>query len=155
MKKITSITIVDDVTLISLQDFPANIELISHVFDLIAKADIDVDMISQTSSLKVSHELSFTVKGEEFGKILEKTASLRESNPNLKINVSNGNCKLSVFGEGMKGCPGVAAKVFAAAKKASADIMMITTSEYEISLLVVKADADNTVKALTQEFKEE
>ena len=52
----------------------------------------------------------------------------------------------------MRGTPGVAAKVFSAVSKVKADIRMITTSEVDISLLVVKADADMTVVAIREIF---
>ena len=80
------------------------------------------------------------------------SAKLRELNPELKLNVSSGNCKISIFGEEMRGTPGVAAKVFSAVSKVKADIRMITTSEVDISLLVVKADADMTVVAIREIF---
>lgn len=48
MNGIQSITLKDDVTLISLQDSPADIALVSRIFQMISDAGIDVDMISQT-----------------------------------------------------------------------------------------------------------
>ena len=42
----------------------------------------------------------------------------------------------------METTPGMAAKVFRAAAKASADIRIITTSEVQITLLVTQADFD-------------
>ena len=46
MNGIQSITLKDDVTLISLQDSPADIALVSRIFQMISDAGIDVDMIS-------------------------------------------------------------------------------------------------------------
>ena len=57
-------------------------------------------------------EYSFTVSGEDMGKILEISANLRELNPDLKLSIRNGNCKISIFGEAMRGCPGVACKAW-------------------------------------------
>jgi len=51
-----AITISDDVTLIILQNIPANMSFVTEVFDNIASMDIDVDMISLTPPL---------IKGEE------------------------------------------------------------------------------------------
>ena len=152
MKEIQSITLKEDVTLISLQDSPADISLVARVFQMISDAGIDVDMISQTPPHGSMPSLSFTVSGEDFGKILKISTQLRELNPELKLNVSSGNCKISVSGEEMRGTPGVAAKVFAAVSGVGADIRMITTSEVDISLLVVKADADATMKAIQEIF---
>lgn len=152
MNTIERITVVDDITLISINDSPANIRLITEIFNRIAADGIDVDMISQTPPNGLHSSLSFTVPDEDFGKILHAVAELRQLNPELKITVSSGNCKISVFGESMRGKPGVAAAVFSAADSAGSDIRMITTSETDISLLVVKTDVDNTVAAIKKAF---
>ena len=144
------INIKEDVTLISLHDSPASIDAIAQVFQRIAEAGIAVDMISQTLPNGQHSNLSFTVDGDDFGGILRVAASLRERYPDLKISVSSGNCKISVLDERMNGIPGYAAKVFSAAAQAHADIRMVTTSECDISLLVVQADLENTVQAIRE-----
>lgn len=150
MSIIESINIVEDVTLVSLKDSPADIELISKIFGMIADAGIDVDMISQTPHHSKMPDLSFTISDDDFAKILEIMAKLRELNPDLKLTIQNGNCKISVFGEAMKGTPGVAVKVFNALNKANADIIMITTSEVDISLLIPKHDLEAAVETLNE-----
>lgn len=150
---IQSITVVEDVTLISLQDSPADIELISKIFDMLAARGIDVDMISQTPAHRNIPDLSFTISDDDLGKILEISNELRQLNPDLKLTVRSGNCKISVFGEGMRGCPGVAVKVFKAVALAKAEISMITTSEVDISILVARADFENTLESLNNAFE--
>ena len=113
---------------------------------------IDVDMISQTPPHSNKPHLSFTVSGDDLGKILELSAKIRDLYPDVKLSVSNGNCKISVFGEAMKGQPGVAAKVFAAAAKANTDIIMITTSEVDISMLVPQSDLTATLESIKGAF---
>lgn len=152
MNTIERITVSEDITLISLNDSPADIRLIAEIFGRLAASGIDVDMISQTPPNGAHSSLSFTVKDEDFGGVLEIAAELRRLNPDLKISVSSGNCKISIFGEAMRGLPGVAAAVFSATSEAGSDIRMITTSETDISVLVVKADVDNTVNAIQRRF---
>lgn len=154
MKAIQSISVVEDVTLVSLDDSPADICTISKIFNMISSYGIDVDMISQTPPHGNKPHLSFTVCGEDLGKILEISSKIREFNQDIKLSISNGNCKISVFGEGMKGKPGVASNVFMAAANANTDIIMITTSEVDISLLVPGSDLDATVKAINEAFAE-
>ncbi|HOO26259.1 MAG TPA: hypothetical protein PKW24_06565 [Clostridiales bacterium] len=148
MSIIDKYSVTQDVTLISLNDSPADIKMIAKIFEMISGAGIDVDMISQTPPNGSLSSLSFTVSDKDFGKVLEIAASLRELNPEIKISVSSGNCKLSLFGESMKGKPGVAAKVFSAVSSVNADIRMITTSEVDISLLLAKVDLENAIAAI-------
>ncbi|MBQ7541869.1 MAG: hypothetical protein IJT44_06215 [Clostridia bacterium] len=142
------ISVREDVTLISLHDSPAHIERIASVFQKIADEGINVDMISQTPPNGQHSDLSFTVDGEDFGVILRVCAELRETNPELKISVSSGNCKISVLDPQMNETPGYAAKVLSAAAQAHSDIRMVTTSECDISILVVQADLDSTVQMI-------
>ena len=152
MKTIQNISVVEDVTLVSLNDSPADTNTISRIFDMISTNNIDVDMISQTPPHSNKPHLSFTVSGDDLGKILELSAKIRDLYPDVKLSVSNGNCKISVFGEAMKGQPGVAAKVFAAAAKANTDIIMITTSEVDISMLVPQSDLTATLESIKGAF---
>ena len=149
MKTIQNISVVEDVTLVSLNDSPADMNTISKIFDMISTNNIDVDMISQTPPHSNKPHLSFTVSGDDLGKILELSAKIRDLYPDVKLSVSNGNCKISVFGEAQ---PGVAAKVFAAAAKAYTDIIMITTSEVDISMLVPQSDLTATLESIKGAF---
>lgn len=142
------ITVREDVTLISMHDSPADIGTVADVFQKIADAGINVDMISQTPPNGQHSSLSFTVNGDEFGGILRVCAEMREKNPDLKISVSSGNCKISVYDAQMNEASGYAAKVLSAAASVRSDIRMVTTSECDISILVVQADLENTVQAI-------
>ena len=82
------------------------------------------------------------------GKVFETASKLRELHPELKLAISSGNTKISVFGEGMKNCPGVASKVFSAIALTGAEVRMITTSEVDISVLVYAHDGDAVYSAL-------
>lgn len=145
-----TITVCDDVTLIILQNIPASMEFVTEVFEKIASMDIDVDMISLTPPQSSMTSLSFTVNDDELVKLLSYTSQLK--NGTVKPIVSSGNCKISVSDAGMENCPGVAARVFAQAAQAGADVRMITTSESQISLLVTKSDVDAVYAALNEAF---
>jgi len=152
MKIIESIDVAMDVTLISLHDMPADLNAVADVFTRISAVGVDVDMISQCPLGGTHSGLSFTVQDAQFGEILPIVSALRTENKELGVSVSSGNCKISVFGQGMKGQPGIAASVLSAAAAAGCDLRMITTSETDISLLVVKADADRALKAIESAF---
>ncbi len=154
MKLVDNIFITEDVTLFSLCDSPADIAHIAEVFKMIADAGIDVDMISQFPLSGSSSGFSFTVSDNDFVSVLAIASELRNKNPKTKISVSSGNCKLTVSGEAMRNTPGVSAKVFKAAASVGADVRMITTSEIEIAMLVVKSDVDEVVAAIEKEFAE-
>lgn len=154
MKIIDNITINDEVTLISISNSPADIEHIASVFNMISDAGINVDMISQLPPSGANSGFSFTVSDSDFVAVLAICAELRKLNADIKISVSSGNSKISVSGDAMRNLSGVASKLFSAAAKVQADIRMITTSETDVSLLVVSTDADNVVNAIKEAFSD-
>lgn len=154
MKLVDNIFVTEDVTLFSLCDAPADISHMAEVFKLIADAGIDVDMISQFPLSGASSGFSFTVSDKDFVPVLSIASELRSRSPKTKISVSSGNCKITVSGENMRGTPGVSAAVFKAVSSVDADVRMITTSEIEIAMLVVKSDVDDVIEAIKKEFAE-
>lgn len=147
-----TIDVFDDVTLIILQNIPANMSFVTEVFEKIAAMEVDVDMISLAPPKSSMTSLSFTVSDDDLVKILGYTSKLKDGT--IKPIVSSGNCKISVSDAAMENCPGVAAKIFAQAAKAGADVRLITTSESQVSLLVTKSDFDATYSALQAAFAE-
>lgn len=152
MKLVDNIYVTEDVTLFSLCDAPADISHMADVFKMIADAGIDVDMISQFPLSGASSGFSFTVSDNDFVSVLSIASELRNRSPKTKISVSSGNCKITVSGEEMRGTPGVSAAVFKAVASVDADVRMITTSEIEIAMLVVKSDVDEVIAAIEKEF---
>ncbi len=141
-----NIAVSDDITLITLQNIPADIDFVAEVFENIAGMGIDVDMISLSPVQSSMTSLSFTINDDDLMKILGYTSKLNDGT--IKPIVSSGNCKISVNDPEMENCPGVAARVFRSAAKAGTDIRLITTSETQISLLVTKSDFDTAFSAI-------
>lgn len=147
------VSIIENVTLISLNDSPADIGVTAEIFEFLANDGIDVDMISQIPPHASVPCISFTVKDEDLGKVFAAASRLREFLPEVKLAISSGNSKISVFGAEMKECPGVAAKAFKAISKQNIDVRMITTSEADISVLVYAHDGATVYEALSKAFK--
>ncbi len=135
-----TITNYEDISLITLQNVPADIAFIADVFEKIAEIGVDVDMISLPPVQSSRTSISFTINDEDLIKTLSYTSKLEDGT--VKSIVSSGNRKISVDDEDMVNCPGVAAKVFKAVAESGTEIRLITTSESQISLLVTAADFD-------------
>ena len=140
------IVISDDITLITLQNIPADMDFVSGVLENIAEMGVDVDMISLSPVQSSKTSLSFTIDDDDLMKILGYTSKMNDGT--IKPIVSSGNCKISVNDPGMENCPGVAARIFRCAADVGTDIRLITTSESQISLLVTKSDFDSAYAAI-------
>jgi len=62
---------------------------------------------------------------------------------------------LAAVGSGMKGTPGVSARLFGALGREKINIITIAqgSSEYNISLVIAQGDAEKAMRALHQEFE--
>ena len=143
MSQRATITTTDGITLITMPNVPADIDFVARIFENIASLEINVDMISLTPPQGSNIDLSFTISDDDLGKLLAYNAERRsKGESSIQPVVSSGNCQISVCDKAMETTPGMAAKVFRAAAKASADIRIINTSEVQITLLVTQADFD-------------
>ncbi|MDI6870056.1 MAG: aspartate kinase [Bacillota bacterium] len=114
-----------------------------ELFAVLARAGISVDLINVSPDL-----VSFAVAGEELaraGALLEREGLAVETRPNL--------AKVSAVGAGMRGVPGVMARVVAALKGAGIPIYQTADSHTNISCLVPEADLPRAVAALHREFR--
>lgn len=152
MEGITTITVTEEVALVTLRNSPADVRFISHVFHEIAKRGVNVDMISQTTPAGNQVSLSFTVSDEQIGAILEVCGLLHTETPQIKTDIISGNCKVSLSGEAMRTTAGVAAGVFDSLADIGIDMRMITTSEVDISILIPQTEYADVKSKLEQVF---
>ena len=124
-----------------------------QIFSLLAKNNINVDIILQSIGNESSKDISFTVtKGnlEQALKLLkENNAVIGAKEVKSKSDVS----KVSIVGAGMVNNPGVAALMFEALYDAHVNIHMIATSEIKVSVLIDEKDAERAVVAIHDKFK--
>ena len=135
-------TFTEDITLVVLDEAPADLCFVASAFEALSVGTINIDMISQSPPKGSSSGLAFTLSDSDLGAALETIAKLREIFPKIKISVSSGNTKLLISGDDMKNNYGIAAEVFNAVAATHADVRMITTSEIDISLLITNPDVE-------------
>ncbi|MFH1821778.1 MAG: aspartate kinase [Methanobacteriota archaeon] len=123
------------------------------VFDIIGQAGIKVLMISQSSS---QADISFAVDREEVDVALRALrAEFDRRNIDWNIDCERSVSVIAAIGAGMKGAPGVAARVFNTIGRKKINILTIAqgSSELNISFSVNERDAVKAVRALHNEFR--
>ena len=147
MNGVTQISVTEDVSLITFIKVPNDLKIISGIFDAVSEAGINIDMVSQTAPQGQHVNFSFTVGNDDTIKVLSLANSLK-----IKPMVSTGNCKVQLYGEEMPQMHGVFAKVISSVSTTDAELLLITTSEVDISLLVSSALVHEVVDALERDF---
>ncbi len=126
-----------------------------RTFSAVAKTGSSVLMISQSSS---EQSICFVVASEDVPEIVsalkEELSRELERRDLDEISSQPDVVILAVVGAGMKGTPGVSARVFGALGKAGVNVIAIAqgSSEYNISLVIAQGEADTAVRLIHNEF---
>lgn len=127
----------------------------ARVFTAVAQGGISVLMISQSSS---EQNICFVIPQEAVEdalRALEAAFELELARRNVdRIWAQDKVAIVAAVGAGMKGTPGIAAKVFGALGKHGVNVISIAqgSSEYNISFVVDEGDMEDAVRYIHQEF---
>ncbi len=149
---VTSMCTLYNVAMVTVDNLPNDMLLISSIFSKIADENINIDMISQSPPYKGKINISFSMPADNITKVISLLNAYRNSVPNLRVGIDSDSTKISVFGEAMKEIPGVAARLFRLLAANEVDVKLVTTSEVDISFLIYDKDTDKTISAIKKEF---
>ncbi len=149
MYGVTKITSEQNIMLTTFPGAQYSAQSLAEHLDVFAKAGIVVDMICQSAPRGSEVDFSFTTSYDNFTAVMVALPDAVKSNPPL---ISGGYSKINLFGEEMVTSCGVAARALQALAKASVEVVLITTSDLDISLLVRQQDEDVALEALHTAF---
>ena len=137
------------IALVGLADQPG---IAFKIFSLLAKENINVDIIIQSIGRDGSKDISFTVARGDSQRAREVMEENKEVIGCKSVELNDQIAKISVVGAGMANNAGVACKMFEALFSAGININMISTSEIKVSVLVDERDAERAVQAVHDRF---
>ncbi|MGA1159130.1 MAG: aspartate kinase [Candidatus Nanopelagicaceae bacterium] len=140
---------------VTIVGVPDRAGVAARIFQSIADADINIDMIVQNVSAAATGltDISFTLPRTEGSKATSIVQKLQGEIGFQSIQYDDQIGKLSLIGAGMRSHPGVTATFFAAMADAGVNIEMISTSEIRISIVCRQADLERAVKAAHSAFE--
>ena len=138
------------VSLIGVKDRPG---VAASIFKPLSKNLINVDMVVQNISANGREtDLTFTIKTED----LNKTKKIIQENKNINYRnliFDKGVSKISIIGVGMITTPGVTYRMFQTLANKKINILVISTSEIKISVLIEKKNTKKALVSLHKEFE--
>ena len=137
------------VTIIAVPDRPG---ISAEVFENLANANINVDMIVQNTSKDGLTDISFTVPKADMKVAEDIVSSVAGKIGAQGVNHDSNIAKVSLVGAGMKTSPGIAAKMFRVLAENNINIHMISTSTIRVSVVVSASDMELSVRALHTAF---
>jgi aspartate kinase len=138
------------ITIVAVKDRPG---VAASIFKPLSQNLINVDMVVQNISLNGKEtDLTFTIKSED----LKKTEKLIKKNKKIsykKLSFDKDVSKVSIIGVGMITTPGITYRMFQALASKKINILVISTSEIKISVLVSSKNVKKAIAVLHKEFK--
>jgi aspartate kinase len=134
------------ITLTKMPDHPG---LSAAIFGALANKEVNVDMIVQNISADgKSVDITFTTGKEEVERVKIAIESIRNAVNYSEIKIDENIAKISVIGVGMVSHSGVAHAMFKTLAEKNINIMLISTSEIKISVLIAKEYGELAVRVL-------
>jgi aspartate kinase len=121
------------ITLFRVSDRPG---VAAKVFQTLADANVNVDMIIQNKTQTNSTDISFTVFKNELVKAMKVVKAAMKKVGATNVTCDENIAKVSVVGIGMRSHSGIASRMFSTLAKNKINIDMISTSEIKISVVV-------------------
>ncbi len=137
------------ISVIGLSDKPG---AAFRLFDALAQANINVDMILQSVGRDGEQDISFTVVGDYADDAMKVIEDSKKRIGYEKLSLETGVAKVSVVGAGMMSNPGVAAKMFECLYNSNINIKMISTSEIRVTVLIDEKEVDKAMNAAHEIF---
>ena len=138
------------ITIVGVKDKPG---VAASIFKPLSLNQINVDMVVQNISQNGKEtDLTFTIKSED----IKKTIKLISQNKKIsyrKLTCDKNVSKVSIIGVGMITTPGITYRMFQALAKKRINIMVISTSEIKISVLISNMLVKKAIASLHKEFK--
>jgi aspartate kinase len=139
------------ITVVGVPDKPGKA---AEIFEAVATAEINIDMIVQNVSAAETGrtDVSFTLPKQEGQVGMQTLTRVQDSVGFTSLQYDDQIGKVSLIGAGMRSHPGVSAKFFKALSDAGVNIEMISTSEIRISVVTRADELDDAVRAVHTAF---
>ena len=137
---------------VTIRDLPDVPGMAAAVFGPLSEKGILVDMIVQNTSLDGHTDITFTISRKDLQQTLEVMKAVAEKTGASEILHDVSVAKVSAIGVGMRNHSGVAARAFAALTNEGINILMISTSEIKITILIQEKYVELAVRILHDPF---
>ncbi len=137
---------------LTIKEVPDQPGVAAHILGPVSAENIEVDMIVQNIGSHDTADFTFTVHRNDYDKalkILEKTA---EKLGGGKVGGDPNIVKLSLVGVGMRSHAGIASRMFKALADEKINILMISTSEIKVSVVIEEKYLELGVRTLHEAF---
>jgi len=150
---VSGISSLDNEAKLTIRGVPDLPGVAAKILSPVSDSGIEVDVIVQNIGAENTTDFTFTVDQKDASSAEEILKNTSKSLGGGSIEMDDDIAKVSIVGRGMRGQSGIASKMFQVLADNEINILMITTSEIKISVVIQKDLMKKAVNALHDAFQ--
>ncbi len=149
---VDGLELVENQAVIALSNIPDRPGIAAELFESLSKGGVNVDLIIQATHQINSNDITFTISEKELDNALTQSEKLINSIGG-EISSQSGLTKLSIYGSGIMGRPGIASSLFQTLYDSGINIRLIATSEVKVSCVIDEQLGKKALRNVGEVFK--
>ena len=149
---VSGISSIDSEAKLTLRGVPDIPGVAAKILGPISEAGIEIDVIVQNISAENTTDFTFTVNEDDAVAAEAILLEMSNSFGGGLVEVDSDIAKISIVGRGMRAHVGIASKMFEALANEQINILLITTSEIKISVVIKRDSMKDAIVCLHDAF---
>ena len=149
---VSGISSIDSEAKLTIRGVPDIPGVAAKILGPISEAGIDIDVIVQNISADNTTDFTFTLNEDDADAAEAILVDMSNSFGGGLVEVDSDIAKISIVGRGMRAHAGIASKMFQALADKEINILMITTSEIKISVVIKRDSMKDAIVCLHDAF---
>ena len=149
---VSGISSIDSEAKLTLRGVPDIPGVAAKILGPISDAGIEIDVIVQNISAENTTDFTFTVNEDDAVAAEAILLEMSNSFGGGLVEVDSDIAKISIVGRGMRAHAGIASKMFEALANEQINILLITTSEIKISVVIKRDSMKDAIVCLHDAF---
>jgi aspartate kinase len=137
------------VTLLDVRDQPG---IAAHVFQDLARAEINVRLIIQAAPAHDRNRITFVIDVEDLDALKTLVPDWKKNKTAGRVEIDTDVAKIAIVGSRIASTPGLAANMFSALAAEQINIDCISTSEMKVSCLIAEKHLDAAARVVHATF---
>ena len=149
---VDGLELVENQAVVALSNIPDRPGIAAELFESLSEGGVNVDLIIQATHQINSNDITFTVAENELNNAQAQCKKLMNSIGG-EISYEKNLTKLSIYGAGIMGRPGIASSLFQTLSDSGINIRLIATSEVKVSCVIDSELGKKALRSVGEVFK--
>ena len=149
---VDGLELVENQAVVALSNIPDRPGIAAELFESLSEGGVNVDLIIQATHQINSNDITFTVAENELNNAQAQCKKLMNTIGG-EISYQKSLTKLSIYGAGIMGRPGIASSLFQTLSDSGINIRLIATSEVKVSCVIDSELGKKALRSVGEVFK--